>query len=126
MARHYEQASTMMDTPTALGARLFDGACAACHHTGSGPQLLGAHPSLALNTNLHSTTPDNLIRVILDGIGSPARPELGTMPAYRDSFNDAQVAELVTCLCQQFAGGKSAWQDVTASVARIRTTPQAE
>ncbi|MGF6469626.1 hypothetical protein QFZ89_004849 [Paraburkholderia youngii] len=29
--------------------------------------------------------PDNLIRVTLDGIGSPARPELGTMPAYHDS-----------------------------------------
>ncbi|MEA3084190.1 MAG: nicotinate dehydrogenase subunit [Paraburkholderia sp.] len=126
MARQYEQASTITGTATGLGARLFDGACAACHHTGSGPQLFGAHPSLALNTNLHSTTPDNLIRVILEGIGSPARPELGTMPAYRDSFNDAQVAELVTYLRQQFAGGKPAWQDVTASVARIRATPRAE
>ncbi|MFM0735496.1 molybdopterin-dependent oxidoreductase [Paraburkholderia sediminicola] len=126
MARQYEQASTITGTATGLGARLFDGACAACHHTGSGPQLFGAHPSLALNTNLHSMTPDNLIRVILDGIGSPARPELGTMPAYRDSFNDAQVADLVSYLRQQFAGGKPAWQDVTASVARIRATPQAE
>lgn len=126
MARQYEQASTITTTATGLGARLFDGACAACHHTGSGPQLFGAHPSLALNTNLHSATPDNLIRVILEGIGSPARPELGTMPAYRDSFNDAQIAELVTYLRQQFAGGKPAWQDVAASVARIRATPRAE
>ncbi|PZR41963.1 molybdopterin cofactor-binding domain-containing protein [Paraburkholderia fungorum] len=126
MARQYEQASTITGTATGPGARLFDGACAACHHTGSGPQLFGAHPSLALNTNLHSTTPDNLIRVILDGIGSPARPELGTMPAYRDSFNDAQVAELVSYLRQQFAGGKPAWQDVAASVARIRAAPRAE
>ncbi|KAA1011068.1 molybdopterin-dependent oxidoreductase [Paraburkholderia panacisoli] len=122
-ARQYEQASTITGAPAGLGARLFDGACAACHHTGSGPQLFGAHPSLALNTNLHSASPDNLIRVILDGIGSPARPELGTMPAYRDSFNDAQVAELVSYLRQQFAGGKPAWQDVKASVARIRATP---
>ncbi|MET3228879.1 UNVERIFIED_ORG: nicotinate dehydrogenase subunit B [Burkholderia sp. 1263] len=126
LARQYEQASAITGTPSGLGARLFDGACAACHHTGSGPQLFGAHPSLALNTNLHSATPDNLIRVILDGIGSPARPELGTMPAYRDSFNDAQIAELVTYLRQQFAGGKPAWQNATASVARIRATPRAE
>ncbi|WP_454827195.1 molybdopterin cofactor-binding domain-containing protein [Paraburkholderia xenovorans] len=125
-AHQLEQASAITGMPAGLGARLFDGACAACHHTGSGPQLFGAHPSLALNTNLHSATPDNLIRVILDGIGSPARPELGTMPAYRDSFNDAQVAELVSYLRQQFAGGKPAWQDVTASVARIRATPRAE
>jgi nicotinate dehydrogenase subunit B len=126
VARQVEQASTISGAPTGLGARLFDGACAACHHTGSGPQLFGAHPSLALNTNLHSSTPDNLIRVILDGIGSPARPELGTMPAYRDSFNDAQVAELVSYLRQQFAGGKPAWQNVTASVARIRATARAD
>ncbi|CAB3729704.1 molybdopterin cofactor-binding domain-containing protein [Paraburkholderia rhynchosiae] len=126
MAREYEQASAITGAPSSVGARLFDGACAACHHTGSGPQLFGAHPSLALNTNLHSEKPDNLIRVILDGIGSPARPELGTMPAYRDSFNDAQVAELVSYLRRQFAGGKPAWQDVAASVARIRAMPRTE
>ncbi len=126
MARQYEKASAIEGTPSGVGARLFDGACAACHHTGSGPQLFGAHPSLALNTNLHSATPDNLIRVILDGIGSPARPELGTMPAYRDSFNDAQIAELVSYLRRQFAGGKPAWPDVAASVARIRAAPRAE
>lgn len=124
LAREYEQASLSSPVATGLGARLFDGACAACHHMGSGPQLFGAHPSLALNTNLHSAAPDNLIRVILDGIGSPARPELGTMPAYRDSFNDAQVAELVSYLRQQFAGGKPAWPDVEASVARIRAVPR--
>ncbi|MGF6639532.1 molybdopterin cofactor-binding domain-containing protein [Paraburkholderia sp. MM6662-R1] len=123
-AREYERASAMTGAPVTAGARLFDGACAACHHAGSGPQLFGAHPSLALNTNLHGATPDNLIRVILDGIGSPARPELGTMPAYRDSFNDAQVAELVSFLRAQFAGGKPAWQDVAANVARIRAEPR--
>ena len=126
LAREYEQASAATPTASSMGARLFDGACAACHHTGSGPTLFGAHPSLALNTNLHSAAPDNLIRVILDGINSPARPELGTMPAYRDSFNDAQVAELVSYLRQQFAGGRPAWQDVEASVARIRATSRAD
>jgi nicotinate dehydrogenase subunit B len=126
LAREYEEASMATPVASSLGARLFDGACAACHHTGSGPQLFGAHPSLALNTNLHSAAPDNLIRVILDGIGSPARPELGTMPAYRDSFNDAQVTELVSYLRQQFAGGKPAWQDVEATVARIRAEPRAD
>ncbi|WP_345815930.1 molybdopterin cofactor-binding domain-containing protein [Paraburkholderia sp. PREW-6R] len=125
-ARQYEHASAMTGAPSTPGARLFDGACAACHHTGSGPQLFGAHPSLALNTNLHSATPDNLIRVILDGIDSPARAELGTMPAYRDSFNDAQVAELVSYLRQQFAGGKPAWQNVAASVGRIRAETRAQ
>ncbi|MGF6595476.1 nicotinate dehydrogenase subunit B [Paraburkholderia sp. GAS448] len=126
LAREYEKASSATAMASSLGAKLFDGACAACHHMGGGPQLFGAHPSLALNTNLHSATPDNLIRVILDGIGSPAQPELGTMPAYRDSFNDAQVAELVAHLRQQFAGGKPAWQNVEATVARIRADSRAD
>jgi nicotinate dehydrogenase subunit B len=46
--------------------------------------------------------------VIPDGIGSPARLELGTMPAYRDSFNDADVAEFMSYLRQRFDGGKPA------------------
>ncbi len=119
-ARAFEAASAQWPATTSAGARLFDGACAVCHHTGDGPQLFGAHPSLALNTNLHSERPDNLIRVILDGIGSPARPELGTMPAYRNSFDDAQVAQLVDYLRERFAGGQPAWREVQAQVARIR------
>ena len=61
--------------------------------------------------------PDGDMHVILDGVGSPARLELGTMPAYRDSFSDAQAAEPVSYLNRQFACGKSAWQDVAASAA---------
>ncbi|MBC7608405.1 MAG: molybdopterin-dependent oxidoreductase, partial [Polaromonas sp.] len=45
------------------GQRLFSGACGSCHHDGKGPTLLGVNPPLALNSNLHSERPDNLIRV---------------------------------------------------------------
>jgi len=57
--------------------------------------LFGARPLLAANTNLHAATPDNLIQVILHGIQEPADDALGYMPAFRDSLNDAQVADLV-------------------------------
>jgi nicotinate dehydrogenase subunit B len=120
LAREYETAANGKITLGSAGARLFDGACAACHHAGDGPLLFGAHPSLALNTNLHSAAPDNLIRVILDGIPEPARPELGTMPGWRDSLNDGQIADLVRFMRGQYAGGAPAWQDVEATVARIR------
>ena len=43
--------------------RLFTTACGACHHDGSGPQLLGRNIALALNTNLHSDAPDNLLQM---------------------------------------------------------------
>ncbi|MES1264265.1 MAG: cytochrome c, partial [Variovorax sp.] len=97
--------------------------CGACHHDGSGPQLLGQNIPLALNTNLHSERPDNLLRVILEGIREPATRELGFMPAYRDALDDAQVAQLAAYLRQRFAPGQPAWRDLEAAAARVRATP---
>ncbi|MBR1218473.1 molybdopterin-dependent oxidoreductase [Bradyrhizobium sp. U87765 SZCCT0131] len=104
------------------GARIYQGACAVCHQVG-GPPLFGARPSLALNSNVHSTMPDNLIQVILHGIAEPAHRDLGTMPAFADHLNDAQVAELVGFLRRQFAPDKPKWQNVEAAVARLRRAP---
>ena len=101
------------------GARLYQGACAVCHEIGGLP-LFGSRPRLALNSNLHSTQPDNLVQVILHGIGQPAFSDLGYMPAFRESMSDAQVAELATFLRKQFAPDKPAWTDVQATVGRLR------
>ncbi len=84
--------------------------------------LFGSRPSLALNSNLHSATPDNLIQVILQGIASPVSSDLGYMymPAFKDSLSDEQVAELVSYLRLQFAPDKAAWIDVRGAVAKLR------
>jgi len=102
------------------GQRLFSGACSACHHDGDGPTLLGVNLPLALNSNLHSERPDNLIRVILDGIQQPASCDIGFMPAFRHSLNDRQIAELAGYMRQRFAPGKPAWADVPAAVEHAR------
>jgi nicotinate dehydrogenase subunit B len=104
-----------MVTTSRVGSRLYQGACAVCHEVG-GPALFGSRPSLALNSNLHSAVPDNLIRVILDGIPSPASTALGYMPGFKDSMSTEQVAELVSYLRQQFAPHKPPWKDVLAAV----------
>lgn len=111
--------STRQTMPASAGARLYEGACAVCHEVG-GPVLFGARPSLALNSNVHSRVPDNLIRVILEGIQTPVLPEHGTMPAFHSSFNDSQITDLVTFLRKQFAPDKPAWPDVGAAVRRLR------
>ncbi len=80
---------------SSVGARLYEGACAVCHEVGGAP-LFGSRPSLALNSNLHSAVPDNLIQLILHGIATPASSDLGYMPAFKDSLTDGQVAELVS------------------------------
>jgi nicotinate dehydrogenase subunit B len=118
LARKLE-AGTVVTVAASAGARLYLGACAVCHEVG-GPPLFGSRPSLALNSNLHGSVPDNLIQVILHGVVQPASTDLGYMPAFKDSMNDYQVAELVSYLRRQFAPDKPAWTNVRATVGRVR------
>jgi nicotinate dehydrogenase subunit B len=111
---------TRASAASSIGARLYQGACAVCHEVGGAP-LFGSRPSLALNSNLHSAVPDNLIQVILHGIATPVSSDLGYMPAFRDSLTDGQVAELASYLRRQFAPDKPVWTDIQAAVGRIRT-----
>ena len=100
--------------------RMFDSACAACHHDGDGPTLLGVNTPLALNSNLTSDRPDNLLRTILDGVRAPASRDIGFMPAFRESLDDAQIAALAGYMRARFAPQAPAWQDLPAQVARMR------
>ena len=104
---------------SAIGARLYQGACAVCHAVGGAPQF-GSRPSLALNSNLHSAVPDNLIQIILHGIASPVSSDLGYMPGFKDSMTDGQLTELVAYLRQQFAPEKPPWTGVDAAVSQAR------
>ena len=104
----------------ANGQRIFEGACAVCHETRQAAPLFGVRPPLALNTNLHSDRPDNLIQVILHGIADPATGDLGYMPAFGGSLNDAHVVELVTYLRMRYASDKPAWADVAGRVEALR------
>ena len=103
--------------------RMFDAACSACHHDGEGPRLLGVNVPLALNTNLHSDRPDNLLRVILEGHLEPAAIEVGFMPAFATAFDDLQLARLVGWMRTRFAPDKPDWKDLQADTTRIRATP---
>jgi nicotinate dehydrogenase subunit B len=107
------------------GQRLFDGACSACHHEGDGPKLLGVNRPLALNTNLHSTQPDNLLRVILDGVQDVPSPDVGFMPGFRHALNDAQIADLARYMRQRYAPAQPAWSELESAVARVRSTHRA-
>jgi nicotinate dehydrogenase subunit B len=101
------------------GARLFLGACAACHEPTAG-LLAGVGPSLALNTNLHSADPTNVLRAVLDGVNVPGLAHLGAMPGFRHSLDDAQLADLLGYLRARFASEESAWSDLEAAAARAR------
>jgi len=103
--------------------RLFNGACAACHHDGDGPKLLGVNIPLALNSNLHSDRPDNLLQVIVHGIREPAARDIGFMPAFGHALSDAQIAELALYMRQRYAPGRPAWTGVPEALTRVRAGP---
>lgn len=122
-ARELQQRSaTLARTMTGTADRLYQSACAVCHQSDQGVPMFGVKPSLALNTNLHSDKPDNVIQAVLKGIPAPSSNALGDMPGFADSFDDRQVAELVHYLRARFAPDKPAWQGVDQAITRIRTS----
>ena len=103
-----QQAAASAPLPSAA-QRQFEGSCGACHHDGEGPQLLGLNQPLALNGNLHSATPDNLVQVIQSGIQQPPSQRVGFMPGFKDSLSEAQMLDLVGWMRQRYAPDKPAW-----------------
>jgi nicotinate dehydrogenase subunit B len=107
------------------GERIYQNACAVCHEAGSGPTLFGVKPLLALNTNLHAATPDNLVQVILHGIQAPANEALGHMPGFKDSLDDAQILDLTGYLRERFAPEEKAWPHDTTAISKLRAAAAA-
>jgi len=122
-ARLEADSRTNEDTRLLPGETLFNGACAVCHDSGSGPVLFGARPSLALNSNLHSDHPDNVIQVLMHGITRPAQAHLSTMPGFKGSMNDAQMESLLQYMRKRFAPDKPAWDNLRKKIANIRQQP---
>lgn len=119
------KAVAQVDTQVSVsnGERVFKGACMACHSDGLGPKLFGVSPSMAVNSNIHSEVPDNLLRVVLHGIATPATRDLGYMPGFKDSLSNRQVADLAAYLRQRFAPNKPAWDGLAAKSAQVRANP---
>lgn len=105
------------------GQRVFEGSCQGCHADGLGPKLFGVSPSLASNTNVHSALPDNLIKVIQQGISKPATADLGYMPGFGDSLSDTQISDLAAYLRSRFAPKEPQWTGLREKVAYLKANP---
>jgi nicotinate dehydrogenase subunit B len=116
LTRSLEQGTVLRGT----SQRLFSMACGACHHDGDGPVTLGKNLPLALYSSLHSARPDNLLRIILEGIVQPATGDIGFMPAFKDSLDDSQIADLAAYMRQRYAADKPGWTDLLSTAARVR------
>jgi nicotinate dehydrogenase subunit B len=100
---------------TSAAARLYEGACAVCHEPG-GALTVNLGPPLGLNTNLHADRPDNFLRAVIDGITRSAH---GAMPAFRNTLDDGQIADLAHYARQRFAPSRPAWQNLEQTIGRL-------
>jgi mono/diheme cytochrome c family protein len=99
-------------------ARFYVVACASCHYTGAGG-INPARPDLALNSAVHLSSPDNLIRVILFGIDAAEGAPRLVMPAFGKGLSDADVARLASYL-RRTRTDEPPWPKVQETVAALR------
>jgi len=106
--------------PTSVAARLYEGACGACHDPERIALSFNVGPPLALNSTMRADRPDNFLRVLLEGI---AETPHGNMPAFRTTLDDAQMADLARYARARFAPSRPAWENLEDAVARLRAAP---
>lgn len=102
------QIATPPDMPGA-GARLYASACASCHDAGRSPPL-GA-VSLAASTALAGEGPENLVKLVLNGIPAAGGAKAPIMPGFGAVMTDEQIAALVKHLRSQVAT-RPDWPDL--------------
>lgn len=100
------------------GARLYAGACIACHYNAK-PVPLAARPELALNSALTLPEPTNFIRTVLEGIGAAEGAPGLVMPAYAESLTDDDIATLAAYL-RRTRTDQPAWSSLKVKVAAVR------
>jgi mono/diheme cytochrome c family protein len=86
------------DKAVTAGRVLYQNNCVACHGwDGKGERLI--FPPLAGNAVLMQQSPENLIRVVLEGaqaVSTKSAPTTPSMPSFAWKFDDGEVAQILT------------------------------
>jgi mono/diheme cytochrome c family protein len=102
------------------GARIYRGACIACHEAdGSGSPRV--YPPLPGNANLQAADPSSTLRIILDGaqtLTTPRAPNPGSMPAYARKLTDQEIADVATYVRNAWGNAAPAVTPAQAAKAR--------
>lgn len=104
---------------------LWLGACAGCHEPSAATKQGGTNPSygVALSTGyaVHSPTPLNVVRTIIDGVNVYRDMGGPYMPGFESSLTADQIAELTRYVRARFSAG-AAWPDVGGTVRNALST----
>ena len=109
------------DAGLARGRDVFKGVCAQCHETGA--QVPFTVQNLAQHTSLFAPTPDNVLRVALHGIRTPAGGFGPIMPGFAGSLKPQQLGDLARYLRARFTD-LPPWPDPTAAARRLMNQPE--
>ena len=99
------------------GANLFRAACASCHYN-RGPTPLTARPELGLSSALAGAEPNDLVHIILHGIGLRDGVADLFMPGFAD-LSDSDIATLCAYL-RRTRTDQPPWAGLEAKVSAIR------
>ena len=109
------------DPAMVSGARLYQNNCVGCHGSdGRGETRI--FPPLAGNSSLLQSSPENLVRVVLEGaqaVSTKTAPTAPSMPSFAWKFDDAEIATLLTYVRNSW--GNAAPPVGADSVAKIRS-----
>jgi len=103
--------------PNAVGAKLYDQHCAACHGE-RGEGVRGAYPALAGNRAVLLETPANLVHIVLEGGFAPStagNPRPFGMPPFATVLSDTEVAALLSYL-------RASWGNQAAPVSALEVS----
>ncbi|MCG2584490.1 cytochrome c [Massilia sp. TS11] len=107
----------------ARGAALYKNHCASCHQA-DGSGAAGAYPALAGSRSLREAGATNAVRMVLYGGFPPStrgNPRPYGMPPFGPNLSDAEVADVVTYVRQQW--GVPGVELEARDVQRLRTVP---
>jgi mono/diheme cytochrome c family protein len=108
---------TSRDATLQNGAALYAGSCAVCHNAAERPP--GSPTSAALHLSLSTAvglrTPDNLVRIILQGMAPPDGERGPFMPGFYGAFTDAQIASIAQYLRATYTD-RPEWRNVERAV----------
>ncbi|GLU33543.1 cytochrome c [Trinickia caryophylli] len=117
-ANAHAVAADMLSTAQRQGAVLFAASCAQCHGPASPMQAIGLRPSLAWSTAVNASTPRNAIQTIRHGIDWHGEDAINYMPAFRDVYDDEQIASLAAYVRQAYST-KPAWANTADMAATL-------
>jgi mono/diheme cytochrome c family protein len=102
----------------ARGRAVYEGACAGCHGwSGISPGLAAANLTGVRSVN--DATAINVAEVVIHGGGRKTEPGPSNMPAFGDTYSDAEIASVANFVTARFGANQS--HLTAADVAKLRT-----